>query len=217
MPPPTWPGNGRTSRSGSTTRAERALPQHHRRVWSQVEQRLTGSGVTLHPGHRAVVPDGFACDQITDAPVEWSTGQPPVTADAVVWAIGRVRPNTGWAPVVLLDEAGFVRADPDLRVPGQERVFTIGDVAATDPLRSTARNRADRLLARNIRADLAGKPLRAYRPPKRRWGSVLGFQPNGLEVFTPTGRAFRFPAWSIRSVLQPVIVRWGIYRGIRRD
>ena len=43
------------------------------------------------------------------------------------------------------------------------------------------------------------------------------FQPNGLEVFAPTGRAFRFPAWSIRSVLQPGIVRWGIYRGVRRS
>ena len=196
---------------------ERALPQHHRRVWSQVEERLRSSGVTVHPGHRAVVPDGFDCDEITDAPVAWSTGQPPTYADAVVWAIGRVHPNTGWLPADLLDDDGFVRADLDLRVPGQTGVFTIGDVAATDPLRSTARNRADRLLAHNIRADLAGKPLRDYRPPKRRWGSVLGFQPNGLEVFTATGRAFRFPAWSIRSVLQPGIVRWGIYRGVRRS
>jgi len=196
---------------------ERPLPQHHHRVWTQVEERLTARGVVLHPGHRAVVPDGFDCDEITDVPVEWSTGQPPTAADAVVWAIGRVRPNTGWVPTELLDEAGFVRAEPDLRVPGQHRVFTIGDVAATDPLRSTARNRADRLLARNIRAELAGRPLRAYRPPRRRWGSVLGFQPDGLEVFTPTGRAFRFPAWSIRTVLQPGIVRWGIYRGVRRS
>ena len=46
---------------------------------------------------------------------------------------------------------------------------------------------------------------------------MLGVQPNGLEVFAPTGQAFRFPAWSIETVLQPWIVRRGIYGGVRRD
>ncbi|WP_341924888.1 FAD-dependent oxidoreductase [Nocardioides psychrotolerans] len=196
---------------------ERALPQHHHRVWRTVAGRLEGLGVALHPGHRAVVPEGFACDAITDAPVAWSTGQPPTTADAVLWAIGRVTPNTSWLPPELLDERGFVRVDPDLSVPGHPGVFALGDVAATDPLRSSARNRADKLLAANIRAHLAGRPLRAYSAPGRRWGSVLGFQPDGLQVFVPSGQAFRFPAWTIRSVLQPLIVRRGIYGGVRRD
>ena len=57
-------------------------------------------GVGLHPEHRAVVPDGFACDEITHEPVHWSTGQHPVEADAVVWAIGKVRPNTDWLPAL---------------------------------------------------------------------------------------------------------------------
>jgi NADH dehydrogenase FAD-containing subunit len=196
---------------------ERPLPVHHPRVWAKVEHRLLDRGVALHPGHRAVVPDGFACDRITDEPVEWSTGQPAAVADATVWAIGRVRPNTAWLPPDLLDEGGFVRVSPDLRVPGQDGLFALGDVAATDPLRSSARNRADRLLAKNIRAHLAGEPLEDYRAPRGRWGSVLGVQPNGLEVFAPNGKAFRFPAWSIRSVLQPWIVRRGIYGGVRRD
>jgi len=56
---------------------------------------------------------------------------------------------------------------------------------------------------------------RSTKAPKRRWGSVLGVQPNGLEVFTPKGGAFRFPAWSFDRVLMPVVVRWGIYRGVR--
>ncbi len=66
-----------------------------------------------------------------------------------------------------------------------------------------------------MRAWFDGKPLRTYRPATRRWGSVLGVQPDGLQVFAPNGRAFRFPAWSIDRVLQPWIVRRGIYRGIR--
>ncbi|MGN6782912.1 MAG: NAD(P)/FAD-dependent oxidoreductase [Marmoricola sp.] len=195
---------------------DRALPAHHAGTWERVEHRLRRLGVGLHPRHRAVVPDDFACDRITAAPVHWSTGQEPVVADAVLWTIGRVRPHTGWLPDSVLDEDGFVRVDAALRVVGAPGVFAIGDVAATDPLRSSARNRADRLLARNVLAHLTGRPPRAYRPPTRRWGSVLGPQADGLQVFTPRGRAFRFPGWSLDTVLQPLIVRWGIYGGVRR-
>jgi NADH dehydrogenase FAD-containing subunit len=194
---------------------ERALVGHHPRTWERVQRRLGDVGVALHPGHRALIPEGFACDQITSEPVQWSTGQPTASADAVLWAIGRVRPNTDWLPPELLDERGFVRVTPELRVPAHPSVFAVGDVAATDPLRSSARNRADGLLAHNVRAEFAGRPLRSYRPPKRRWGSVIGVQPEGLEVFAPNGRAFRFPAWSFDRVLMPLIVRWGIYRGVR--
>jgi NADH dehydrogenase FAD-containing subunit len=197
--------------------SERALLQHHPRAWERVERRLGEVGVVLHSGHRAVIPDGFACDQITNEPVEWSTGQLPASADAVLWAIGRVRPNTDWLPAELLDDNGFVRVTPELRVPGHPGVFAVGDVAATDPLRTSARNRADGLLAHNVRADFERRPLRSYRPPKRRWGSVLGPQRDGLEVFAPNGRAFRFPAWSFDRVLMPLIVRWGIYRGVREN
>ncbi|MGC5259023.1 FAD-dependent oxidoreductase [Gordonia sp. DT218] len=194
---------------------DRALPQHHPRVWRHVRRRLDRLGVAVHPGHRATIPGGEAIDRITAEPVSWSTGQQSTRADAVIWAIGAVRPNTEWLPDDLLDDHGFVRVDADLRVTGQDGVFAVGDVAATDPLRNSARNRADRLVAHNVMASLAGRQLRSYRPRSRRWGSVLGVQPDGLEVFAPNGRPFRFPAWSIDSVLQPWIVRRGIYRGIR--
>ncbi|CRZ17378.1 pyridine nucleotide-disulfide oxidoreductase domain-containing protein [Mycolicibacterium neworleansense] len=194
---------------------EHLLPQHHRRARQRVEARLAAAGVTLHPGHRAVVPDGFDCAAITSDDVHWATGQPPVRADAVLWTIGRVRPNTDWLPAEILDERGFVPVTPALQVPGHDGVFAVGDVAATDPLRSSARNRADGLLARNVAAYFTGGRMRGYRPPTSRWGSVLGVQPDGLEVFAPNGFAFRFPAWSIERVLQPWIVRRGIYRGVR--
>jgi NADH dehydrogenase FAD-containing subunit len=207
----TWPGK----RVDLYFPGERALTHHHDRTWDRVRRRLNQAGVTLHPGHRAVLPDGFTGDEITSAAVEWSTGQPPASADAVLWTIGRVRPNTAWLPPELLDEDGFVRVTPELRVPDQQGVFAVGDVAATDPLRSSARNRGDGLLAHNVLAEFDGRALRAYRPPTRRWGSIIGIQTDGLEVFAPNGRAFRFPAWSFERVLMPLIVRRGIYRGIR--
>jgi apoptosis-inducing factor 2 len=196
---------------------ERALGGHHPRIWNRIRGRLTELGVGLHPGHRAVVSNGFAGDEITSGPVLWSTGQPQASAEAVLWAIGQVQPNTDWLPPELLDERGFVRVTQELRVPGHQGVFAIGDVAATDPLRSSARNRGDALLAHNIRAEFAGQPLRAFRAPTRRWGSVLGIQADGLEVFLPTGHAFRFPSWSVERVVMPWIVRWGMYRGVREN
>ncbi len=54
-----------------------------------------------------------------------------------------------------------------------------------------------------------------HRPRRGLWGSLVGVQPNGLEVFAPNGRAFRFPAWTIRGLLQGLIVERGIYRGVR--
>ncbi|OMC56393.1 pyridine nucleotide-disulfide oxidoreductase [Mycobacterium sp. IS-836] len=196
---------------------ERALVAYHPGIWQRIRGRLTDLGVGVHPGHRAVIPDGFEGDEITGEPVSWSTGQPPARADAVLWAIGRVQPNTDWLPADLLDEHGFVRVTPDLRVPGHRGVFAVGDVAATDPLRSSARNRGDALVAHNIRAEFAGRKLRTFRTPGRRWGSLFGIQPNGLEVFFPTGNAFRFPSWSVDRVVMPWIVRWGMYRGVREN
>lgn len=189
-----------------------ALPQHHARVWATLESRLRALGVGIHPGHRAVVPDGFACDEITADPVRWSTGQPEARAAAVLWTIGRARPNTGWLPAELLDDDGFVRVDEHLQVPGHPEIFAIGDVAATDPLRTSARSRADGLLAHNVRAFLTARPPRAFTPARRRWGSVVGAQRNALEVFAPNGRPYRLRPWSL---LQPVLVRRAIYRGIR--
>ena len=141
---------------------ERGLPQHHGRTWARVRSRLEAAGVALHPGHRAVLPDS---DEPCPGPVSWSTGQSPAPADLVLWAVGRVRPHTGWLPAEVLDERGFVRTDPDLRVPGAEGVFAIGDVAATDPLRSTARNFQHRVLAANVAAYVDGRPLREITLP----------------------------------------------------
>jgi NADH dehydrogenase FAD-containing subunit len=204
----TWPGK----RVDLYFPGERALLRHHRRVWDVLADRLRGLGVGLHPGHRANMPAGFFGDAITTDPVSWSTGQAEAKADAVLWAVGRVRPNTEWLPTEFLDDAGYVRVDEYLRVTGRDDVYAIGDVAATDPLRNSARGRADRLLAHNIRAGVTGGERKAFRPAPRRWGSVVGVQRNVLEVFAPNGRAFRIPAWSL---LEPLLVRRAIYGGIR--
>ena len=193
---------------------DRALPGHHPSVWRTLRRRFERRGVGVHPGHRAVVPDAFRGESITSEPIAWTTGQPEVKADAVLWAIGRVRPNSEWIPAEYLDPAGFVVVDDQLRVPGAAGIYAIGDIAATDPLRTSARARADRLLARNIRADLARGRAKRFRPLPNRWGSVVGVQDNVLEVFSPSGRAWRIPAW---EALRPWLVDRAIYKGIRPE
>ena len=195
---------------------DRALVNHHPRVWGQVRRRLQAAGVHLHEGHRAVIPEGFGCDALTSEPVEFSTGQPPAQADAVLWATGPVKPNSGWLPRELLDDDGFVTVTPTLQLPGHPNLFAIGDVAATDRLRSSARNFTHGLLAANILAALDGKPLKPFKAPRSRWGSVLGPQRDGLTVFARNGRAFREPRWFVQRVQQPLIVERIIYKGMRR-
>ncbi|MUL47315.1 pyridine nucleotide-disulfide oxidoreductase [Mycobacterium sp. CBMA293] len=189
------------------------LPGYHTGTQVRVARRLAELGVRLHLGHRAILP--VDRDEITTGPIEFSTDQPDADADAVLWAVGRVRPNTGWLPADVLDGDGFVRVTPELTVPGHPRIFAVGDVAATDPLRTSARNGGGALVARNILAQLESRKLRRYRPPSVRWGSVLGPQSDGLEVFTPWGQAVRFPAWTVDPVLQRFVVRRQLYRGVR--
>lgn len=194
------------------------LPGYHPRVRRHLAQELEAAGVRMHSGHRAEVPDGRSTDELTPGPVRFSTGQPPLDVDLVLWAVGAVRPNTAFLPGDVLDEQGFVRVDGHLRVPGHPEVFAIGDVAATDPNRSSARNWGYRVVARNVRALLAGRPadMRTFEAPENRWGSVLGLQDDGMTVYQPDGRRFRVPRWAAQPILFEVITKGVIYGGVRR-
>jgi NADH dehydrogenase FAD-containing subunit len=194
------------------------LPGYHPRVRSAAQRQLLDAGVKLHPQHRAIVPTGFSCDSFTRESIAWSSGQDNFSADLTLWAVGSLIPNNNFIPADMLNEQGFVKADAQLRVPGYRNVFTVGDIAATDPHRSSARNWGFRLLGHNLRAYLEGREsdMKSYRSPGYRWGSVFGVQDNGLRVFQANGGSFRFPKWTIQSLLFPLAVRRMIYRGVRK-
>lgn len=196
----------------------RPLPGYHPAAREWVVGRLAGDGVTVHPDHRAVLPPGFVADRLTTGPVEWSTGQAPFTAAVTLWAVGGTRPHSGFLPAGVLDPAGFVRVDEHLQVPGHPEVFAVGDVAASDPHRSSARNWGWRVVAANAAAVARGRTARKrYRAPEYRWGSVLGLQPEGLTVVQPDGRRVRIPRWFAGPVLVDAYVTRYLYRGLRRD
>ncbi len=193
------------------------LPGYHPRTRARVLRRLLDQGVTVEAEHRAEVPAGA-----TPAPgpgtVAWTTGQAPVHAELVVWAIGNVTPNTSWVPTSLLDDEGFVVVEPTLQVAGHPFVFAIGDVAATDPLRSSARNFGHEIAARNVRACLRNPDakLRTFAAPEHRWGSILGRQSTGITIFTPRGRAVSVGLRLARRLVSDVLTDRLLYGGVRR-
>jgi apoptosis-inducing factor 2 len=193
------------------------LPSYHPNVRGEVEARLRRQGVVLHPGHRAVLPAGFLGEQLTTGAIEWTTGQPAFHADVTLWAIGPQHPNTGFLPPAMLDASGYVKVDPRLRVPGAASVFAVGDVAATDPNRCSARNGGALTVAHNVRCLLSGREARmkVFEPPRHRWGSILGMQREGMRVFTARGGNVLMPSWFVDRVLFPWVVRRGIYKGVR--
>jgi NADH dehydrogenase FAD-containing subunit len=193
------------------------LPGYHPKVRSAAEGRLRRQGVVLHPGHRAVLPDGFHGERLTSDAVEWATGQLPFRADVTLWAVGRQRPNSGFVPAAMLDPDGYVRVDEHLRVPGFPNVFAVGDVAASDRNRSSARNAGFLTVAHNVRCHLTGREarMRKYRATPYRWGSIFGVQREGMRVFSPRGANVLIRPWLVEHVLFPWIVRRMIYKGVR--
>ncbi len=192
------------------------LPGYHPKVRAAITARLRAQGVELVPGHRARMPAGFHGERITSDPVEFTDGRAPLQADAVLWAVGKQRPNTDFVPKEMLDDHGFVKADAMLRVPGTSNVFTVGDVAATDPNRSSARNSGFVNVVHNVRCLFAGREerMKPFEASPHRWGSVLGVQSDGMQVFAPNGIGVRIRPFWVEKVLFPLIVRRGIYKGI---
>jgi NADH dehydrogenase FAD-containing subunit len=196
--------------------ADEPLPGYHSSARRWAIGELERAGVHRHRGHRAEIPEGFRVDRLTTGAVPWSTGQAPFEADVTLWAVGEVRPNSDFLPADMLEASGFVRVDEHLRVPGYANVFAVGDIAASDPHRSSARNWGYFVVTHNVRALLRGRGrMRRYRAPANRWGSILGLQDNGMVVFQPNGRSFRVPRWAVQPMLFRAWTHGILYRGLR--
>jgi NADH dehydrogenase FAD-containing subunit len=194
------------------------LSGYHPDARRWIAGRLRRDGVHVHPGHRADLPPGFVGDRLTTDPISWSTGQPPFTADLVLWAVGGVRPHSSFLPPEVLDEHGFVVVDPHLRVGGRPEVLAVGDVAASDPNRSSARNWGHRVVVANATAHVRGRGrLRSFDAPAYRWGSVLGVQEDGMVIVQPNGKRVRVPRWVSERLLTGLYVPRYLYGGLRPD
>lgn len=129
-----------------------------RRLWRE----LAAAGVIVRAGSRVVA---VAADRL------WLANGAVIAADAVLWATAAVAPSWLAGSGLALDPGGFVRTDATLRAIGQEAVFAAGDVTAFEPgavpHAGVYAVRAAPLLAANLRAAAAFRPLRPWRPQRR--------------------------------------------------
>jgi apoptosis-inducing factor 2 len=193
------------------------LPGYDAKVREELAQLLDSVGVHRASNHRAKLDGSERHAVLAGGTVEWQTGQRPFEADVILWAIGASHPNSGFLPPSVLDDAGFVLTEPTLQVRGWRNVFAIGDVAQTDKHRSSARNWAYKILARNISELEAGHPerMKSFQAPPNRWGSILGIQKNGLTIYLPDGGKMHMNRWYVKMILYPFKVRRDIYGGIK--
>ncbi|NRB39817.1 MAG: FAD-dependent oxidoreductase [Pseudomonadales bacterium] len=197
---------------------EHILAGYHPKVQKKVEAQLKQQGIHLHANHRAVIPEGFSGECFTAETIHWRGDQEAFKADIVLWAVGNLKPNNTFIPQDMLNEKGFVKTTKHLQVSGHNNVFTVGDIAASDPNRSSARNAGFLTVANNIRAHLQGNKnkMKTFKASQYRWGSVLGVQKNGMRVFTPKGGSIRISQPLVRKILFPFFVRKLIYKGVRK-
>jgi selenide,water dikinase len=91
--------------------------------------------------------------------------------DAFVWAAGSASLPLFDRTGLERDEEGFVRVCATLQAPGHDEIFATGDCAnllgaPRLPKAGVYAVRQGPVLAHNLRAHLAGRPLRAYRPQR---------------------------------------------------
>jgi len=108
---------------------------------------------------------------VTD--VEWGrvkVGDDWIDCDVAVWATGVAASSLGKKLGVETDKAGRVFVQPDLTIPGHRNVSVIGDMASLKqengepvPGVSPAAMQMGTLTAKNILADIAGKPRADFR------------------------------------------------------
>jgi len=193
------------------------LPQYAEKTCKAVTKELAKLGVVLHPNHRVKVSQHTQFDSLgCSDTLYFIENQKPFKAECVLWAIGQCRPNNSFIPAAMLNAQGYVKVNDNLQVEGFDNVFAVGDIAASDQYRSSARNGGALVAAKNIQAVLKNKtPKKTFSAPNNRWGSVLGIQPEGLSVFSPKGRRFHFSRAVVDFFLYPLIVRKVIYKGVK--
>ncbi len=99
-----------------------------------------------------------------------SIGADRIRSQSVFWAAGNAASPLGKALATPLERTGRVLLDPDLSVPGDQRVFVVGDLAAVPwqgevpvPAVAPAANQMGAHAAKNILRQLRGEPTLAFR------------------------------------------------------
>ena len=138
--------------------ADRILPAMHPRLSRKATEQLQRLGVQVRTS--AMV----TCIDETGV----SIGDEHIYSRAVFWAAGVSASPLGRSLGVPLDRAGRVLVNPDLTIPGDDRVYVIGDLASLKqngkpvPGVAPAAMQMGRHAARNVKHSMEGKALKPF-------------------------------------------------------
>jgi NADH:ubiquinone reductase (H+-translocating) len=141
--------------------ADRVLPPYPPELSEKARRQLEALGVEVRTG--AMVTD-VADDYVTVGDEE------RIEAGNVFWAAGVSASPLGGRLGVETDRAGRVRVEPDCSIPGDPRVFVVGDLALVEgpdgaqvPGVAPAAIQMGKHVARTVRRDLDGRPREDFR------------------------------------------------------
>lgn len=125
-----------------------------------------------------------------------------IPARNVVWAAGVTASPLGKRLDAETDRVGRVHVQPDLSLPGDPRVFVIGDLAALNgadgrPLPGVAQvaMQQGRLAARNVVREVRGQPRLSFRYRDKGSMATIGRRAAVLEMPKPSVRMKGWLAW----------------------
>jgi len=149
----------RTLRVVLVEAADRVLPPFTPPLSASAKEQLERLGVEVRLGAKVTRIDRTGV---------WF-GDEHLAARTVLWAAGVAASPLGKALGVPLDRAGRVLVQPDLRVPGHDHVFVVGDLMSLQqdgqpiPGVAPAAIQSGRAAAKNVLAALFGRPMAPFR------------------------------------------------------
>ena len=138
---------------------DRVLPPYPPDLSASARRQLESLGVRVRTGAMVTGVDRLGV----------TLGAETIAARTVVWAAGVAASPLGRSLGVPVDRVGRVKVDRDLTVPGEERVFVVGDLAAFEqggrlvPGVAPAANQMGRHAALNVRRALEERPYQPFR------------------------------------------------------
>jgi NADH dehydrogenase len=131
-----------------------------------------------------------------------SMGSERIDSHSVFWAAGNLVSPLTRSLSAPLDRSGHVMVEPDLSVPGDGRVFVVGDAAAVKrangswvPGVAPAANQMGERAAKNIRALLKGQPTTPFRYVNKGELATIGRHKAIASFFDGKLRISGYGAW----------------------
>jgi NADH dehydrogenase len=183
---------------------ERILPELSESLAHYAQRRMEGRGVVFRLNTRLIDAQPHM--------VVLSDGEIP--AHTLVWTAGTAPNPLLKSLAVEKDKRGAVVVDDALAIPGHPGTWALGDCAAISdaktrkPCPPTAQFalREAELLARNIKAQIEGSPLRGFHFDSLGAFCVVGHQAACAELTLPLARG--------RSIRFSGLLAWFMWRGI---